>query len=457
MFNFNGPQVIQPSPRSDDSALVLKLNQRVAAEVLQVNGDNVILAIEGVRVVAKLTSNDQIAALQEHRHALFIIRDINPNQILIQLAPNTPALPANVTSYANQDLANLLLSQLGLATSASNLLILRAMLGRGLAADLASFGEIQSALAGLASWGASEVQAAVALKAAGLPLTPATLQLMMNAPPMTAQAYSRLLSLLQGLPVRQFTPQTAEALQNAIAMLRSASPNWSGVPANLVEQLQQAIALLGQSVENKLAEMSKNGNNNLASAGQTQGLMTLLSLRQELAQTGPREVLQAIDHFLDALRLQQFKSSEPEPAPGRGEWINLHLPLRLPARAGSSSARPPAYCEAQIKIARHRQPDGCEVDPNFTRLIIAVDLENGSTMEVDLSVVTRKIGVAVTASTPHLCDTAKEEISTFAHGLNQLGYDLQTSRFEVGQSHNAHELTPGEILPEKFLAVNLEI
>ena len=54
MFNFNSSSSVTPSQRSDDFALVLKLNQRVTAEVLQVNGNNVILAIEGMRVVARL-------------------------------------------------------------------------------------------------------------------------------------------------------------------------------------------------------------------------------------------------------------------------------------------------------------------------------------------------------------------------------------------------------------------
>jgi hypothetical protein len=184
--------------------------------------------------------------------------------------------------------------------------------------------------------------------------------------------------------------------------------------------------------------------------------MALLALRRDLAQSGPKEVLQAIDRFLDALRLQQFHSSEPQPAPGRGEWINLNMPLRLPPDE-AAEARQPGYCEARLRIARHRQGEESEVDPNFTRLIIGVDLEDGGTLEVDLSVVKHLAGVAVTATNSALCDTAKEEISSLAHGLSQLGYDLQSSRFEIEAAPKSRKKSADGISPERFFAVNLEI
>ena len=451
----NGPPVVQSNQRSDDSALVLRLNQRVVAEVLQVSGENVTLAIEGARVVARLTSSDQAAALQERRSALFIIKDISQNQILIQLAPNNAPLPP--APAASQDLAQALLARMGLANTDANLQILRAMLSQGLPADMATFGDIQNALTALGSWGAPEAQAAAVLKAAGLPLTPGSMALLINAPTQSVEAYSRLLSLLQGLSPRQVSPQAAAVLQHSLAMLRSVVTDWSGDASKMTDSLQRAIALLGQSVENSLARLANNGQRGNVSLNDANGLLALLALRRELARSGPREVVDAIDRFIDSSRLQHLNSSETEPNPSRGEWIQLNLPLRLSYPEGQPNARPSSFSEAHLRISRHRSPEGSEVDPRFTRLVVSVDLEDGATMEVDLSVVEHKVGLQVAASTNELCDQAKEEITSFTHALNQLGYDIQSSKFEVEKAKRPLEAHAAEISPERFFAVNLEI
>ena len=98
----------------------------------------------------------------------------------------------------------------------------------------------------------------------------------------------------------------------------------------MAESLRQALSLLGRSPESQLAESILTQASDPLSGELSDGLLNLLVLRRGLAQNGPREVVQAIDRFLEALRLQQFQSSQPEPAPGRSEWINLQLPLHLP-------------------------------------------------------------------------------------------------------------------------------
>jgi len=182
--------------------------------------------------------------------------------------------------------------------------------------------------------------------------------------------------------------------------------------------------------------------------------MSLLALRRELAQSGPREVVDAIDRFLDSLRLQQFQSSERDPAPGRSEWINLNLPLHLPPDAANQRA---PFREAHIRIACQREGENRQVEPNFTRFVITVDLEKNATIEVDLSVVERKIGLQVTASSPSLCNAAKEELPAFTQGLTELGFDLLTSRFEIGKPHPMQDFSTVDISPEKYLAIDLEV
>jgi hypothetical protein len=456
MFNVTGPAPVTPIQRTEDTALVLRLNQRIVAEVLQVSGENVTLAMDGIRFVAKLSTPDQVAALQERRYAQFVVRDANPSQIVIQLAPQLN--PGRVVTSASQDLAQTLLTQMGLPPNESNALILRSLVARGLPVDLSTFSEIQATLDAFGPWGAPEAQAAAALKAAGLPLSPATLALVLNAPQETAQAYSRLISLLKGLSARQVSPQALEALQQAISTLRQASPEWTGNSSAMAQSLRQSLTLLGRSVESELADNLLKANTHLSQSDPSHSLIDLLALRRELAQNGPREVVAAIDRFMESLRYQQFQSSPPEPGPGRSEWINLRLPLHTSLPVPNPSAPfPPNYYEASLRIACQRDGDTRRAEPGFTRFLISVDLDKTATIEVDLSVVERKIGMQVISTTPDLSNLAKEELSAFVQGLNELGFDLQTSRFEVGAPHVGLDRSGPEISPEKFMAIDLEV
>ena len=228
MLNISGPPPVPPAQRPEDSALILRLNQRIAAEVLQVSGDNVVLAIDGTRVVAKLTTADQAAALQERRVAQFIVKDINTTQILIQLAPS--ANPAVTAQVASQDLARALLSQMGLPVERIQP---DAGAHHGGARPAGGYFQFErhpgcpqpSGRVGQPA----EAQAAAALKAAGLPLTPATLSLVLNAPQEVSQAYSRLLSLLQGLPTRQLAPRLRKPCRRPWQRCTRLRPNGRGI------------------------------------------------------------------------------------------------------------------------------------------------------------------------------------------------------------------------------------
>jgi hypothetical protein len=455
MLNITAPQPVQPSQRPEESAILLKLNQRIAAEVLQVTGDNVMLAIDGVRFVARLTTADQAAALLERRYAQFIIRDINPNQILIQLAP-TANQAASATAAAGQDLTRTLLAQMGLPATEGNLQLLRVMLARGLPVNRGSLAELQTALNQLGAWGSAEAQAAASLKSAGLPISPATLALVMNAPQETLQSFSRLLSLLEGLSLRQVSPQAGEALQRALASMHQSSLEWTGNSSQMAESLRQVVQMLGHSIESNLAELASSDDPRTKAAEQARTLMDLITLRRELARSGPREVVEAIDRFVDSLRLQHFQSSERDPAPGRSDWININLPLHLQPPEGAGQPYT-AFKEAHLRIACQGEGENRQVQPNFTRFVITVDLDKHTSIEVDLSVVEKKIGLQVIASNTPLCNAAKEELPSFTQGLSELGFDLQTSRFEIGTPQKPRDLTSVNISPEKYLAIDMEV
>jgi hypothetical protein len=99
-MNVTGPAPIAIVQRPDEISLGLRLNQRLAAEILKVSGDRVALALEGVRVIAQLTSPEQAAALSERRFAQFIVKDLAGPAITLQLVqPGQPA-PASPAAQA---------------------------------------------------------------------------------------------------------------------------------------------------------------------------------------------------------------------------------------------------------------------------------------------------------------------------------------------------------------------
>src|SRR4030042_5879604 len=79
--------------RPEASTLGLQLNQRFAAEVLNVSGDQVTLMLEGTPFVARLTSADQASALQNQRIANFVVRENTGTLVPLQLIPRGAAAP----------------------------------------------------------------------------------------------------------------------------------------------------------------------------------------------------------------------------------------------------------------------------------------------------------------------------------------------------------------------------
>ena len=71
MYPLSGPTPLTVTPRPEDSPLSLRLNQRVTAQVMEIATDHVTLVMEGVQVVARLTSSEQMAMLNERRTARF--------------------------------------------------------------------------------------------------------------------------------------------------------------------------------------------------------------------------------------------------------------------------------------------------------------------------------------------------------------------------------------------------
>jgi len=243
--------------RPETSTLLsLQVNQRIAAQVLQVAGDQVLLTLEGVPIVARLTSSDQATTLAEQRTAHFLVKENLGASIRLQLLPVGAEVPQEATSKPLANLAPSLLTMVGLPTDKANTLIAEALLREGLPVTPELVNELRSALSRVSGWGQGQAQQAAVLKAEGQPVTPETLSLALtqsNSPPL-ADMVSNLKAKLEQLAKLPLPPKEAEQLQKAISLLVQLQVNWDTPQADLVENLHQALTTLGQPIERELAK-----------------------------------------------------------------------------------------------------------------------------------------------------------------------------------------------------------
>ncbi len=416
-----GPSPLPPIQRSDDSGLALRLNQRIAAEVMQVAGDRVALVIEGVKIVARMTSNEQAAMLEEHRFASFVVRDVSGPVITLQLIPPAAAQPQ---FRAAPDLIPNLLQVSGIPVNEWTLQIGRALLNQGLPVTPDQVAELQEFLADIDGWGQQHAQIAAAIKSAGLPLTKGALELLMQQPPPVSDTATQLVTQLQALLRKKLPPELAALAQESLAMLKGVFVE-DGDPAVIKAMLQQAVKILGRSLESSLQRMLQESQSDDPKTKSS--LLTLAALRQQLSEQNETGLVKDIDRFFDRLRLNQFSNLPPSRESDDGRWLKLELPLSMMTGSPPQPNFPPAH----IRIAYPPDPEQNTLDPANTRLVIAVELSPGSVLQVDLSVVDRRIGALVIASDELLKQSAEEELGALASGLEELGYSIQTSACQV--------------------------
>ena len=439
-MNITGPLPPGPVQRPEEQAIDLRMNQRINAEVIQIGSDKVVLEIQGVRVVARLTEPGQAAQLIERRNAQFVVRDANPQNLTLQLLPAAAApLPqAAGPAVLAQDLASRLLLQAGLPADQNNLTLARALIGQGIVVTPELMEDMKNILSTMGSWGAPEAQVAANLKANGILLTPGTISLAMTA---STDFSSNLVGLATQLKTwlaqGKADPQLASLGREAVALLEQGMVRWDTSPtSSLAENIQKAIHIFGRSVESHLAQWVQKGDK---PAEGERGLLVLTDLRQALSKAGQEGMVKDIDHFLENTRLSHLLNSEPQSVTGRGQWANLELPLRLPiTHPGNLPNQLPEWRPSRLRVAyRSEGGEKGRIDPNYTRLIIQIDLDPAGkqSLQVDLSVVGRQIAAQVMTSNSDLVNTAVDEMPALQKGLAELGFTLQTSRVDVGETH----------------------
>jgi hypothetical protein len=431
-----GPAGINPLQKieDDNSSLALRVNQRLNGEILQVSGDRVVISVQGVQIVARLASADQAAILMSQRQAAFIVREVAQNGILLQLVPAKTNAPQNNPVQGNLPAggtAEALLQGSNIMVTPQTLNLARAILDAGIQVTPEILQDLFQTLEGLNLWGKEDIQAAILLKEAGLSITPDTIALFKNNPSEMSFSLGSLQTLIQQtLKETGLLPQLGGTLQTVLNPLDKLVIDVQLSQSEMAENLKEAVVSMGKSLEKALGKMAEGGQQNLQ-AGPDNLMLSLAVLRKQISgDTNYRELTKAIDHFMEQVRLVQYSNTTPDSRPTQGQWVNLNLPLRLPSSIKAEQQSDLQLKPSQLKVAYRPGGESGKIDPNYTRLIIEVDLEPGQTLGIDLSIVQKKVGAQITTTTNELRTLAEEELPIFSEGLEKLGYHMLSYRFE---------------------------
>jgi hypothetical protein len=433
MLNITGPIQSNLPPTQERADQFLKVNQRIAGEIISVSNENVVLAINGVQIVAKMTSSDQLALLLDRRFANFVVKDITNNQVTLQLS--TPIktvstqqnLPSNSLGFA-------LLEQFGLPVDEPNMLIIQTALNRGLKITPELVNEMRQVLESSPGWTQADAQLAAAIKSAGLPLTEGSLNLAQSSIKDVTSNFLTLISQMKealnrpGLP-----PQIQQMIHSALTTLQNSMVQSGGTKELIEQNLQTSIRGLGSSLEHALANLLTQGGIESQTSDMNGILIRLASLRNELANTGLGRLISSIDRFIEGMRWTHFVNVEADQPIAKGQWTQLDLPISF-GYSQLNQVHPDSIHNLQIRVAHQDDDEGSTINPNYTRLVIQVDLDEDDLIKVDLSIVSNMIGAEITASTNEICSTASEELDELKIGLSNLGYTLKTSKIELGKS-----------------------
>lgn len=436
-MNASGPLLVTPVRPTADQDLVLRPFQRVTAQVLQVTSTQAILSLEGYHVVARLTSAEQAAALLADRTARFIVTQLTEEGMILRLLrPEQAAVESGgVESASRRDLATRLVEHTGLPVTPGSLSLVRALLNQRLPVTAELVQEMNTVLSGLGDWGDTEAGLAAAVKAAGLPLTPASLALASRPAVQVGEALAGLVATLRAAAGRKnLPPEMAQAVQGAIDLLEETLLEWGPRSGRMAAQLENAARFTGRSLENVLAEQVASKN----PFWPEKTLLALVRLRQFCQYHQDEDLTGAIDRLLEEARAGQFLNLRSDPVPGRGEWGELALLLQSPVKENAP------ITPARLRVYRPPEKRDSAIDPQYTRLTIQVDVEPGLTVEVDLALVSRQVRALVTVPGQAWQREAQSELPNLQDALDALGYSLAGAAVEVGPA------SPFGILPVHY-------
>jgi hypothetical protein len=391
---------------------------------MSVTPTTAILAIEGYPVVVQLTSADQAAALMARGTAQFIVTQLTDQVITLKFVrKDQPQASLPGTVFSGPELAVRLLEQNNIPVTVNHLMMARSVLKQHLPLTPGLLNDLLGALSEYGVWGAAEADLAAALKASGLPVTAQSLALAARQSAQTSASLAGLIGQLRQAAGQDLPPELLQKLNSNLQFLEDMVVHWDGGTSQMAEQLRQAVRTLGRSMESVLLEQSQNP----AIVTPEKGLLSLVGLQHILEQAGKKDLAQAIDKFIGDLRQQQFINIKPAPSAERDEWSVISLMVQNAQQKAEDK-----FSSARLRIAREPRSDPEKPNPAYSRIILQVDVEQGGTVEVDLSLVGKQIRTVVTAPDPQWCELAEKELPSLDEALQALGYALKDAQIGVG-------------------------
>ena len=416
-MDLSGPRAVSSINTLSKPEVGLRPFQRVTAQILEVTGTTAILSIDGIPIVAQLTSADQVTTLLTQQTAQFIVTQLTNQKVTLKMLKGDTTQAHSVDSVSNTPgLAIRLLEQNHIPATVSNLMMARSVLKQHLPVTNGLLNELMEALSEYGTWGSQEADLASVLKAARLPVSAQSIVLASRQPAKISDSISHLIKLLNDMAGPDLPAEVLKQLELNMWLLNGMVLDGDEETSRLAEQLKAALETLGRSLENALLERSQNPE----SASSEISLLSLARLQKMLELLGKNEAAESIGKFLEDMRLNQFLNAKPE-------WLEINFPIQ-------NTKADEGFSTAQLRISRNAKLNSRKIDPTSTRLILQVDINPGETVEVDLAIMEKQIQTLVRAPNPLWGEQAESELPTLEQALQGLGFTLKNAKVCPGES-----------------------
>jgi hypothetical protein len=432
-MSFPGPFPISSVTPVSSQEMSFRLNERITAQVMQVTGTQVVLDLKGYPVVAQLASKEQAAQLQNQHFANFVITQLTSDKVILKMVPQNETEDSKPVQFEMGNLAENIVKSLDLPGSKAEVALVKSALLNHLPISKEIISQLLETISQSGIELGKGIELAVALKSAGLPVTEASLQLASQfSDTKITETFMNLLSSLKTmLNQANNSPQLRQNLQNTVNQLQTMIPDLSAGEEKIQASLEQFFKFVGKPFEKILDEQV----NDLGKAGKgTFSLMNLAQLSKDLKESGNTTASDNVDRFLDQVRQNQFVNIKPETLLGKGQWGEISFFVQWPEGKTYQTA------DAKVKVSYRQEKRPGVIDPQYTNLILQVDLEPEKDVVFNLSLFQEKVNAEISSTDPEVEDIFKDSLSEFNEMLNQMGYTVVTANVHLKQKTDASQL-----------------
>lgn len=442
-MTIHAPLPVAPLNIPDDPTLAGRLQQRIVAEIVQVGSDRVLLSVDGVQLVARLLSTSQGGLIQERRTMAFQVRGTHAGMLILQPVPEASEKAAATPA----EIAPQLLRQLELPQTGRYLQLVRLLLSQGqvISRDFLQETVRLADQLGLAS--EAELVLLATLRQNRIPVSAAVMELFSRDwPPLLGQVQA-LLRSLRGLPQSGMPDALLGLLQAALPLLEGLIVEGEQPAGQMAVRLQHVLNFLGKSLPFEVLDLLTRQKLPRPAAVARSPMLLLARLQAELQRAGYQQPAAELQQMLQALQRLQVMNTACMLAEEDG-WLQFELPIAFPEPAADDPvpdsrmafpalAANPSPRRSTLRFAVQHKENRVELNPDFTRLRIVVELGEGETIGVELDIVDRQLLAEISCSTPELGRLAREMYPQFEQSLQAIGYQLHRSRIRVADPAEA--------------------